>query len=75
MSVRRNNNEQSREFWEGVDRSAAEVAKWPAWKIDRPNEVCTDDAARRASIMQQESEGGSSGAPFSPSGSGGEDET
>ena len=60
MSVRRSNSEQSRVFWEGVDRSAAEVAKWPEWKIDRPNEVCTDDAVRRASVMQQETEGRSS---------------
>ena len=34
MTVYRNNPES--EFWRGVDKSAAEVSKWPDWMIDRP---------------------------------------
>jgi hypothetical protein len=47
MSVYRSNSERSRKFWEGVDQSAAEVATWPDWKIDRPRELGDDDAECR----------------------------
>lgn len=37
IMIRRNlSTPENREFWEGVDRAALEVATWPDWKVDRP---------------------------------------
>lgn len=44
MSVYRSSSEKSRKFWAGVDKSAAEVADWPDWKIDRPRTYASDEA-------------------------------